>query len=676
MREVFNYPPLLLVLNFVTGILLGKNFSNEFRDLHLAWIVCAVGILILILLRRFFPLIRSVELILFTILSSLLGFATIINTDLRNSKNYIGKYLNNADEKIVVLQIVESLKGNKNFERYVTHVLEVEGHKTNGKVIVNFRKDSIASTKIGSAFMVKVNMQPIQKPKNPYEFDYAGYLENQQIYHQVFLDFDEIQKINQFSETFIIRLQKFRNNLIRKLSKAGISKDEKAVISALLLGERTHLSTELRQSYINAGAIHILAISGLHVGILFMMFSFFLKPLNYFKHGKLISQFIVLLVLWLFAVIAGLSPSVVRAVTMFSFISVGLFLNRKNSVYHSLIASAFLLLLVHPRFLFEVGFQLSYTAVLSIVWIQPKLESLWKPKFKLVNYFWKLLTVSCAAQLGVLPLSLFYFHQFPALFFLSNVVIIPVLGALLGVGLFVLILVEFEIQAEFIVESYSKIIRLLNDFISYIAGFESFVIQNIYWSAGMMVTAYLALILFLKYIEKKTFHRLAFAALVIVGFYMVLFSEVTMQQKQDEILVFHKNRSTMLGKIKGQHLEVFGVSEDEKPVFLTNFTTSKGIDEVRFESELPNFFLVNQEILVVIDSLGLYNYAQVENPIVLLINSPKINLERMIQDVQPRLIIADGSNYRSYVQRWERSCLKSKTPFHDTSQKGAFKLFY
>lgn len=672
MRELFNYPPLLLVLNFIVGIVVESKFRLHFFELKIAWLIYGLAIICFLVFRSYKPISKYLEFGVFSMFFIFFGIASLNITSVRNANNYFEKHLSTQQNQISTLVISEVLKGNNSFDRYVAKVTSVNEKRTKGNIVLNIRRDALKGLDLGRRILVDSEFQPVQKPKNPSEFNYANYLANQQIYHQMYLVKDEFQVLKRSSETFIMRLQNFRASLIQKLEHAGIENDELAVISALLLGDRTSLSTELRQSYINAGAIHILAISGLHVGILLMLFSFLMQPLKSFKHGKLISQFVVLIGLWLFAVIAGLSPSVVRAVTMFSFISVGLFLNRKNSVYHSLIASAFVLLLVHPRFLFEVGFQLSYTAVFAIVWLQPKLENIWKPRYKLLQYFWKLFTVSGAAQLGVLPLSLFYFHQFPSLFFLSNIVIIPVLGVLLGTGLFVLLLVELNVDIEFLIDSYSKLIGLLNDFISFVAGFESAVIQNIYWSVGMLLTAYAVLLFFFKYTERKTSFRMSIAVFSIAAFYGVLFVEVYFQKHQKELLVFHRNRTTLIGRLEGRALELHGASEKEHASLVNSFMASRGINEVKYTTELPSVFFAGDQPVVVIDSLGLFSYTSVENPAVLLVNSPKINLERMIEVLRPASIIADGSNYKSYVKRWEKSALKTKTPFHDTSQRGAY----
>lgn len=217
----------------------------------------------------------------------------------------------------------------------------------------------------------------------------------------------------------------FRESIISKLKKENFGEEELGVIQALLLGKRDDISENTYNNYTNAGAVHILAVSGLHVGIILLLLEFFLSPLARLPKGKTLKLLLVVLLLWGYAFVAGLSPSIVRAVTMFSFVAYALYLNRPANSFNIIALSMLFILLVKPLFLFQVGFQMSYAAVFAIVWIYPKLQKFWFPDNFIIRKTWQLLSVSAAAQLGVLPISLFYFHQFPALFFISNLLIIP-----------------------------------------------------------------------------------------------------------------------------------------------------------------------------------------------------------------------------------------------------------
>src|SRR5690606_208367 len=188
---------------------------------------------------------------------------------------------------------------------------------------------------------------------------------------------------------------------------------------------------------------------------------------------------LILLSLWAFSILAGGAPSIIRAVAMFSFVAIGLHLRRQTCIYHTLLVSMFGILLFKPQFLFDIGFQLSYLALFFIVWLQPQLAKQYHPRFKIARYFWDILTVSTAAQLGTLPLSLYYFHQFPGLFFVTNLVILPCLGALMTAGILAVLWTAAGHIPDWLIWVNETGIRWLNEFIAWVASAETFVWHNI-----------------------------------------------------------------------------------------------------------------------------------------------------------------------------------------------------
>ncbi|MDO4229627.1 MAG: ComEC/Rec2 family competence protein, partial [Capnocytophaga sp.] len=301
---------------------------------------------------------------------------------------------------------------------------------------------------------------PIPVPKNPYQFDYKKYMERKYVYWRsnvVSYSAEkklQINSIRGFAEK--IRLKMF------VILDENFSKETAALLKTLLLGERSELDEEVYQYYIDAGAVHILAISGLHVGIVTAILLFFLQKIpniGIWKHLRLI---LLLLFLWSFAFLAGLSPSVLRAVTMFSFVGIALVLNRQQGRFDALMFSMLLLLLIFPNYLYDVGFQLSYAAVFSILIFYPKIEKWYIPKNKFLKNVWSLLVIGFAAQIVFLPISLYYFHQFPTLFFISNLLIVPLLSPILILGFVALLLGFLGILPTFLVFILEKIIALMN----------------------------------------------------------------------------------------------------------------------------------------------------------------------------------------------------------------------
>ena len=298
------------------------------------------------------------------------------------------------------------------------------------------------------------------------------------IYHQVFLRDEIILVIPQSPNSITDYAETIREALNKRLQKLPFKPIELAFIKALLLGQRQDITADVYEDYAKAGAVHILAISGLHIGILLLILQFIMKPLLYFRHGKFVRLLLILCVLWSFAIIAGLSPSVVRAVMMFSMFAIVRGLKRTSNSLNTLAVSAFILLLVRPEFCFDVGFQLSYAAVASIIIVKPVLDKWWRIKHWIGNWFLDLLKVSIAAQIGVLPLSLYYFHQFPGLFFVTNIVVIPCLIVILGLGILMLVLIGIHQPPDLLIQILSWFIQLMNWFVEWVASKEAFLFDQ------------------------------------------------------------------------------------------------------------------------------------------------------------------------------------------------------
>ncbi|AQS95254.1 competence protein [Polaribacter sp. BM10] len=614
-----------------------------------------------------------------TITSFLIYFFIGVSvTFLNDSRNYKNHYSNfNKEEAQVLLKITKVLKPGNYYQKYIAEIIGLNQHKTRGEVLLNVQKDTIDFRfSIDDELYVKPVFKELIPPLNPYQFNYKSYLAKQGIYHQIFTEKEQYQKSNLVETSVAGFAEKIRNNIITSLEKRSFSNDELAVIKALLLGQRQDISKGLLTDYQNAGAIHILAVSGLHVGILLLILTFILRPIDRFKNGKYIKAICIIVFLWMFAFIAGLSASVVRAVTMFSFVAIGQSFQKKTLIEFSLITSMLFLLLVKPMFLFDVGFQLSYLAVFGIIWVQPKLNSLYVPKYYLDKKIWQLLTVSIAAQVGILPLSIYYFQQFPGLFMLSNIVIIPFLGIILVAGIVIIILSILNILPQFLADFYGIIISLMNSFVRFIARQEQFLWQEIAISFKVMLVLYFIIFSAIFFLLKKNSKRLVIFLVSIILCQSIYFLEHIKAKEQNAFMVFHKSRFSVVGNKIGKQLNIQhnidSVSvRDIKAV--KPFMLSVKIEKIN-KVDFKNYVNFKGKDILIIDSLGVYQLEKIINPIVILQDSPKINLERMLSILKPSLVIADGSNYKKDVLFWEKVSLKLKVPFHYTGQKGAFIL--
>lgn len=670
MKRLLYYLPLHFVVLIIIGIIF--QFYTQF------WAFGFLNIcIILIFLIVLFLCFRN--RILTTIISLLLfffvGVFSVYLNDDRNDDTYYNNYL--ARNSSVVFKVKKVLKSGFYYDKYEVEVTQVNARKSIGKVLLNIKKDSLLSNlKVDDRINAKPLFKELIPPLNPHQFDYKFYLFKQGIHHQVFLENKQFIKIKMAKPSLLGLSARFRNLIQKSLKNYQFKTDELAVINALLLGQRQDISRELITDYQRAGAIHILAVSGLHVGIILLILTQFFKPVERIKNGKILKTILIVLLLWIFAFIAGLSASVVRAVTMFTFLAVGQTFQRKNVVEFSLIASMFFLLIVKPMFLFDVGFQLSYLAVFGIIWVQPKLYELWKPKLKIIDKFWQLFTVSIAAQVGILPLSIYYFHQFPGLFIASNLVIIPFLGIILIAGILVITLALLHLLPQFLATIYGTIISLMNSFVSWISLQEEFLLKDISISFLLMISWYIFILLGVLFLMNRKSKHLLYFLLSVLLVQCVFVIEKQSNTNKKELIVFHKSRHAILGKRVGEkllmqhNLDTFNVLNDNS---LKSYRIAERIEEIQ-QSNFNRFLKFSNQTVLIIDSLGIYKLKGLNKPIVVLQYSPKINMKRVIKTLNPIQIIADGSNYKSDVLKWEFTCKVQNVPFHYTGQNGAFIL--
>ncbi|WP_430411662.1 ComEC/Rec2 family competence protein [Kordia sp.] len=584
----------------------------------------------------------------------------------------------NIEHSNTTIQIREVLKSTNYYNRYVGEILLKDSLQVSGKLLIHVQKDSVSKMlHVDDFIYTNTELKAVRSPLNPTNFNYKTYLNDRYIFHQLYLKSNDFIVAKSTSTTIFGYAASIRNRIHESLLKNNFNADELAVIEALLLGQRQQISKELQTSYANAGAIHILAISGLHIGIIVLLLNFILKPMTRFRRGKLLKLLLMIFILWSFAIVSGLSASVVRAVTMFTALVIATHLRRQTNTFQVLLISMFFLLICKPHFLFDVGFQLSYAAVFAIVWLQPLWKKLWNPQVWFLKSFWSLLTVSLAAQLGVLPLSLYYFHQFPGLFFVANLTIIPVLGIILITGILVIILAYFEILPEFLSSIYIFIIQQMNHFIAWIASHEQFLFDDIFISLYQMIGCYLVIVAFANYFHLPKVKHLKIALLSVLICQGLWFFDRSRHVPTDRFFtIFHQTKTSVLAYQNKTDLHIF--HQLDSTAFAKNYivqqqVTQRFLSATRIDT-LQNVYRLQDDYLLRIDSLGVYESLGFKPKYVLLTQSPKINFDRMIETLQPKLIIADGSNYKSYIQRWKVAALKQKIPFHATYEKGFLSI--
>lgn len=356
-----------------------------------------------------------------------------------------GHFSQHNPSKAYLVRLTEPLSERRSSFRAIAEVkaLADSGNliPVRGRIMVYFRKPSAhALPDYGDYIIINKSPVRIPPPLNPGQFDFAKHLERKGVLHQVFLNDDQWQStgISRPNPLFGLAYQT-RDHLVKVMKDNGMDGDEFAVASAILLGYDEMLSHELRKGYTAAGAMHVLCVSGLHVGIIFLIFGLMLQFFERLRYGVLLRGMLLLFIIWFYAFITGLSPSVMRSALMISFLVVGQMLKRRGQALNSLAAAALFILIIDPASLFSIGFQLSFTAVAGILLFQRELAQLVVFRNRIAGYFWEATTVALAAQISTTPFVLYYFNQFPLYFWLSNLFLTPLSFLIISLGMLMLL---------------------------------------------------------------------------------------------------------------------------------------------------------------------------------------------------------------------------------------------
>ncbi len=575
------------------------------------------------------------------------------------------------------VRIEKAIKKGEKFTPHFTVMLYLQKSK------------SAAQLRYGDQILVCGTLQLVKPPANPYQFDYQRYLKLKSIYHQAYADSASWEKVAENQGNFFLAgAKQFRRNALKVVNAWDMPEDEKSVSKALLLGYRNDIQDELLEAYQSAGAVHVLAVSGLHVGIIYIILLRILSFLKHHKNGLKIRAFMLLAVLWFFAMVTGLSSSVVRAVTMFSFVALGTGFNRKTSVYNTILASAFLLMFFRPTYLFDVGFQLSYFAVFAIVWLQPKLAGFWKPKTWVVKQFWDITTVSIAAQIGTFPLALFYFHQFPSLFLVSNWAVIPLITILMYLGLLTLIVSwaagVSSFISEFLVTFYSTFLSLMNYAVNWVNSQAEFLIGGIHISVLEMILLYVFVLAIGTWLTLGKYWRLALATSAITILLLSQFVEKQGFEKNGELVVYSINKQSALG-FYHQNIAVFIADSslfNDRKTFGFNIQNhwwaqdAENIKKMDFNANYCNdFFSKKSNLLQCFDTI-IYFYKNDEilpEADIWMVQEKRYPPKGKLNTI-PAQIILSGNVPFWQRKEWREWAETENIPIWDVLEMGAYRL--
>ncbi len=544
-----------------------------------------------------------------------------------------------------------------------------------GKIMVYFEKTQQASDLTpGTRILFKGNYFSIKNSGNPGSFDYKNYLARRGIYHQIYLKEKDWKIIGQ-SKNFSLKTlaAKARMQLLKMMKANGLSGNEYSVAAAILLGNSDYLDSELRQKYSGAGTMHILAVSGLHVGIIYLILFSLLGFMTKMPNGRLLRSIIVVVAIWIYAIITGLSPSVTRAATMFTFVSVGQIFKRKTPIFNTLTASACFILIFNPFLIKEIGFQLSYLAVAGIVVTQPGIYQLLNFKNKIADKTWGMICVSIASQIATFPITLYYFHQFPVYFLISNLLVIPISYIIMMLGVAFLVIMPLSYVAFYVGKILSASIWLMNQSVSWVEGLPGAVATGIYITTSQYLLLYFIIIMLIIFFAKniKTYFITALAGILLfISLGTIYFDD---HSKQQSIYVMNSSR------IQGPWI-VDGFNA-------WNFTSqAEGISEslqIQQSLKIKNMqTLTNTNLIQWNDSFIYYipngsnslNYISIQPDYCIISGKPNFSFEELLRNIHPQMIIMDGSVPRWICTQWKEAAKTAQINYHAVPLDGLLHI--
>ncbi len=567
--------------------------------------------------------------------------------------------------------------------------------KEKHKILIYIAKDSLAeSLKYGDYIIFKSKINQPESAGNPKAFDYRTFLYRKGITSQAYLSSESWVKTKKNESNLLFSAaHDFREKLISIYKEKGIEGQELAVLQALTLGEKSELNYETQRSYVVSGGMHVLAVSGLHVGIIYIILGLIFKPLDKLKtsktaYGTILKAVLVIIFIWGFAMLSGLSPSVRRAAVMFSFFAAGKALNRPANIYNSMAASAFLLLAVNPFLITEVGFQLSYFAVFSIVFFQKKISNLIIVKQKFLSKLWELTTVSVAAQLGTGPISLFYFHIFPTWFVLTNLFIIFLSSFIVYGAALLLILSEIPYLSDAIAFILKNLVFVMNALVESVEKLPFSAIDNIHFDRIQLMLWYIIIFMFTFWLSFRhlKYLKVALSGLILVSGWSLWLNFT--QQSKNELIIYNQNQVSVYQINMGEHnylLADTSVSKQDIDFSLkNNIIAQRGAKLSRITTD--TFFLTklfkkdsvfmqagSKRIAIISDKnqIAFTSTSKLNLDYIILKNNPYVSIDELSSLFEFKTVIFDPTNKPNRIERWIKECETLDQAYYDVNRTGA-----
>ncbi|UYQ93002.1 ComEC family competence protein [Chitinophaga horti] len=678
-------PFVRLLPPFIAGIMVQQYCLYTLLPMLLS----SLSILVLLVVSSLLPMrirfqVKKCQDVLTVLLAGHMGMLSAYAYDIRHAPHWVGP----LEKDSCVLQVtlleplVEKRASWKALAAVKGRVVDGVVRPCQGYTILYFAKDSVKPLlDYGSILLVRNKLQRIKGAGNPGAFDYGVYCARSNIYHQAYLHESDWRRLPGRDERRVMRwlleVKQYCLTLVRK----HVGGPEAGLAQALLIGYRDEMDEEVVQAYTNTGVVHIIAISGLHLGLIYVSLVWLLSWMPGGRASSLLKVVVILIVLWGFSIVTGASASVLRSAVMFTMIAIGQFvLVRHTNIFNTLAASAFLLLCYNPCFIMDVGFQLSYLAVLSILIFYKPLYGLWEIRATWLDKLWQMVAVTLSAQLLTIPICLYYFHQFPNFFLLANLVAVPLSTIILYAEIFLVVFGSVSVLGHWLGWAVSWGIKIMNGVVVWVNGLPHAVSDNLWLGGTEALLLYMLTGCFaIWWLLKK---RYAFFAVLVcwVGQAAIRTWHQLYAQQQRMMIVYNIPGSSVLGFIEGQRQMLLGDTISPKQ---TAFHLRPAHMKYRMLNDSVAGFLRERNVLqfyhircVLID--GRVNYQpsshKLKTDYVLMLHNPSVSISQLSEQFEFSAVIFDASNQAKRIRNWKNECKALTLRSFSVPEQGAFVL--
>ncbi|HCL06176.1 MAG TPA: hypothetical protein DHW64_09515 [Chitinophagaceae bacterium] len=674
-------PFLRLLPGLISGILIQYHFPHAIG----AELIVIITLLICILLLRFlstqqkYRFTMVIGLAMYVMLICLGSVITHINT-ITHDKNWIGH--DRTDHKTLLIRLLETpVERKKSFKTTAS----IESRSANGKwvhvkgkLVVYFSKEEKNRLlKQGDRLLISQILQTVDANTNPGAFNYAAYLARNNIYHRLFLRTNQYQYIDTGQLSWSSQTTHTVLSVLRKHIRG---KQEQAIAEALLIGYTFDLEDELLEAYSRTGVIHVIAISGMHLGLVYGLLLLLTSPLKKLRYIRWIRPVLILAALWSFSWLVGAGASVLRAAVIFSFMILGEWLQRKNNTYNNLAASMFCLLCFNPFYLWDAGFQLSYAAVAGIMVFTRPVYRYWYIPYKALRYGWQLLVVTCSAQVFTIPVVLYHFHQFPNLFLMTNLVVVPLSGLILYACILLLVVSPVPVIAYHLGEIVQMVLRLMNRFITYAEQLSFAVTDHIQINPAQITCYFLLILFFCRWvIFKKSCYLFYLLTCICISCSIYAYRHIQIRQKNR--LVIYQLPGTPVTEIfgAGKYISIARQAQLNATLKMRSSTHTwmGGFQQMSAISpENGPVLSVNGLIVVWVNKIPLLKTGAVPLDVNVLIlqNNLPVTITRLQQLFKADLYVWDSNNPLWKIRKWKKEADSLHLRHHSVPEQGAFVM--